>query len=1186
VFARLAASLALLGLCAPGGVAQSLAQQTDRRARDEPEVVVQAGGRVGTSDAVRFTPQGDFVLAVGDDKVVHVWPHSATGLDTNPAQARVLRWRSWRDQLGGIKALAISPDGKRVAIGGYGLRVSTVAILDRDTGETLALTWPKVRERDHFDAVMAVAFHPDGKRVGFGTADGTLWLWTPEKLTPPDKDRAWSAPVRVGRFTPDPDGAPFNFPRNVRFTRDKLTGEETLVGVAYRGQVLACRIDREFTDDPNSPTPEGTTLFDTSAGLPLRCALDKAEWGGDGKWLAATTTVSLVLVRSADGKRVVRLELPPDHVARSLAVHPKTGKLAIGVTSIHPAAPGKPRFYAERDDEIWVYDNPMGPKVPDPKKLKHSGRAENLAFHPTEDRLVVAGGDADQVTLLDLANPGEPLSVARGLGRRLYGINLSESGDVVAVRTGRNPDATDPNDRACGPWVRFDVPRFTPTHDSGGKWIGPLPAADGWEIVPDRDSRFDWYAERANPAGGKDRLRLLLDPDIDQSPTCFTFVPTEAGKPARVVVGHYYGCSLFELDPKRAQPNKRAGELELWRSKLYIGHGAEVNSVVADSTGTWFATAGADQTVAAWSLADWKAQPALGAAFAVEDGQVLVTAVDVGSPAWEAGLSKGDRIDRLAVGGDVVYETGKTPKGKPEGAVAALAHPRPLIELAFWWQSPGQAERRASLTRLKQRPLWKWFPAFDDRDQLTDSVVWMWHGSYYFTASAHGDRLVGWHVNNLETAGTAAFQPLERYKHLFLRRDVMTKLIASRSVSEALTVARGPNPQRPKFREVEPTPVALAVKQATVGAKGVTVSVAVNPVGNNPDQIPHRVELWVNDYRHRAWATKGKAGFAVEEVIPAAAFRAGDNQITVLAINPARGRAEARGHVHNPAQRGPPTLVALVGGIDDYSAHRRAVGGGRGAFENLTKAGADATGLRDALLTYRGDGKHFPAGDVVTLLNADAGRKGLVASLEKLKAAPVKPDDLLVLFLAGHGDLLGPGGKPRPALPVGVAARGLPAEDGQFVFCCPDYLPAKPAETALGAEELFDALAGVNCRKLVLLDACHAGGATRTNLLRRFIPDGQGPVVIAACDQNQVSFEDDTLGHGVFTFAVLEALGKKFRDADRSTDGELSAAELYRYAARRVPELARDVAPGNRQNPICFPHPGALPTAALVKSKR
>jgi uncharacterized caspase-like protein len=364
---------------------------------------------------------------------------------------------------------------------------------------------------------------------------------------------------------------------------------------------------------------------------------------------------------------------------------------------------------------------------------------------------------------------------------------------------------------------------------------------------------------------------------------------------------------------------------------------------------------------------------------------------------------------------------------------------------------------------------------------------------------------------------------------------------------------------------------------------GVAVRVAVEPSGNNPDLIPHRVELWVNDCRYRAWPTKGKDKFAAEEVIPASAFRSGDNQITVLALNPARGRAEKSSTVHNPAKAEPPALIGLMGGIDDYSTHRKAAAGARDAFENLTKAAADVTAMRDRLMEYSGKGKHFPAGNVATLLNATADREGLTAGLAKLKGAAVKPDDLLVVFLAGHGDLLGPDGEPQFRQPAELAARGLPAEGGRFVFCCPDYSPAKPAATSLAADELFEALAEVNCRKLVLLDACHAGGALQTNLLRRFIPNGQGPMVIAACGPGQVSFEDDAWGHGAFTYAVLEALGKQFRAADRDTNGELTPVELYDYLADRVPAIVAESRPGKTQNPICFPARGALPKITLVK---
>ena len=155
----------------------------------------------------------------------------------------------------------------------------------------------------------------------------------------------------------------------------------------------------------------------------------------------------------------------------------------------------------EGNDDVLLYEKLTGPTLPKPKTIQHAGRAEALAFHPTADRLAVAGGDADEVTLLDLAAPDKPVSVVRGSGRRLHGVNLSEDGNVLGVRAGRKVDSLDPNDRAEGPWVRFNLVRFTTTADANVKWVGVLREAGGWTIVPDEESRFVWYAERKRDDG-------------------------------------------------------------------------------------------------------------------------------------------------------------------------------------------------------------------------------------------------------------------------------------------------------------------------------------------------------------------------------------------------------------------------------------------------------------------------------------------------------------------------------------------------------------------------------------------------------------------------------------------------------------------------------------------------------------
>jgi uncharacterized caspase-like protein len=367
-----------------------------------------------------------------------------------------------------------------------------------------------------------------------------------------------------------------------------------------------------------------------------------------------------------------------------------------------------------------------------------------------------------------------------------------------------------------------------------------------------------------------------------------------------------------------------------------------------------------------------------------------------------------------------------------------------------------------------------------------------------------------------------------------------------------------------------------------VRGDSVRVGLAVNALGANPDLLLDRVELWLNDHRVKVWDGKGKNALKDEVLIPASAFRAGDNQLTLLATNPARGRAETVRFISNPLAAANPQLLGVSVGVNDYSAHRKADLVGVRSFGDLVRAADDASAFQKSVLSYRGAGKHFPKGDLALMLDATVDRNTLMASFadlgKKQKDGEVKPDDLLVVFFAGHGDLLSDAGR---ALPVKADGRGFAADSGKFVFCCPNYSPAKADATTFSGEELFEQLARINCRKLVLIDACHAGGALETNLLRRCIPNNQGPVVIAACDESEKSFEDDKLRHGMFTYAVLEALGSRFRTANRALDGKLTARELFAYVSERVPELMRQYRPGNTQNPICFPRPDALPRLAM-----
>jgi uncharacterized caspase-like protein len=297
----------------------------------------------------------------------------------------------------------------------------------------------------------------------------------------------------------------------------------------------------------------------------------------------------------------------------------------------------------------------------------------------------------------------------------------------------------------------------------------------------------------------------------------------------------------------------------------------------------------------------------------------------------------------------------------------------------------------------------------------------------------------------------------------------------------------------------------------------------------------------------------------------------------VLTFNAASGRSEDAHIVRNERAPGDATLHALLAGINDYSTHRKLATGAR-KFGDLESAKADATALGDELLTFKGPKLLFADAKVDVRLNADAARKKFLDNLAEI-AKRAKPDDLLLVFFAGHGDLLMPNDGAQP-----TDGRAVLAGEGIFYFCCPDYTPAKPGETAIAVDELFAALAKINCRKLVLIDACHSGRTTAPNLLRRCAPTGQGPIIIAACDQSEQSYEDATLGHGLFTDAILKALDKNkdYRKADYNNDGMLSAEELFEYVAVKVPVLMKQIGKKDEtQTPICFPR--QLPKTPIFK---
>lgn len=254
-----------------------------------------------------------------------------------------------------------------------------------------------------------------------------------------------------------------------------------------------------------------------------------------------------------------------------------------------------------------------------------------------------------------------------------------------------------------------------------------------------------------------------------------------------------------------------------------------------------------------------------------------------------------------------------------------------------------------------------------------------------------------------------------------------------------------------------------------------------------------------------------------------------------------------------------PELWAVVVGISRYQHGDQDVEGSR--IANLKYAAEDAQAISNFLQSEEGGGFRDVAegGHLILLKDEQATKANLEAALNGLRQA--KPDAYFVVYLAAHG--------------VIVPQRNLQTNTTDEVpyFFLYDTDPRQIQQTALRMDYVQKLIREIPAKSgLVLSDTCHsagvdmAGRGVRLAQSRdsgaaieslRTVSDGVG--LIAAAGQTESSLERDSLGHGVFTWSLLEGLRGH---ADNDKDGVVIFDELTRYLRNEVPRLTN-----NRQNP-------------------
>jgi WD40 repeat protein len=426
-----------------------------------------------------------------------------------------------------------------------------------------------------------------------------------------------------------------------------------------------------------------------------------------------------------------------------------------------------------------------------------------------------------------------------------------------------------------------------------------------------------------------------------------------------------------------------------------------------------------------------------------------------------------------------------------------------------------------------------------------DWVAWTKEG--YYAATPGGEQLLGWTVNR-GPDHVAAFYPAERFRQQLWRPDVIKLLLDKGSVAEALKAAGGGStdvekllPPKAGLKILDDSALPRVKVRAT--AKAALAGQPVRSLRLLVDGLPLPGGQGLLDL---------KEGRPEAEAVWETVLGPGEHELRVLARSPDTAapseavRLSVKPPETNPPKTSPRTLHLVSVGIDDY--HNKDL--------HLNFAAGDACDIACAFTQAgRGAGSLFGKVRGTTLLDEEATRDGVLAALRDARKG-VKPDDLLVIYFAGHGV----------------------KEGGDFYLLTQEADTSKVSQTALSGKELRKQLADMPCQVLLILDACHSAAGVKafkpaTDDAIRNLSDDDCPVALLCAARGDEEAGEEK-GNGTFTRWLVQALQRPDVYCNPYNRRQY-LHDLHKFVFEEVQRASDD-----RQHPYCHV-PEVVPDLAL-----
>jgi len=252
---------------------------------------------------------------------------------------------------------------------------------------------------------------------------------------------------------------------------------------------------------------------------------------------------------------------------------------------------------------------------------------------------------------------------------------------------------------------------------------------------------------------------------------------------------------------------------------------------------------------------------------------------------------------------------------------------------------------------------------------------------------------------------------------------------------------------------------------------------------------------------------------------------------------------------------GTPDRWAVLIGIEEYQDSK---------VTRLNYSVDDVDALRNVLINHAG----YKAENILVLKNDEATASSVRSTLGTWLPRQVKDEDMVLIYFSGHG-----GAEP--------SIRGDVKDGTEKYMMLSDSKADDMYGSAIPMSELARIFGRIRADKLLFaMDSCYSGATDQAEGGKGVMREGMksiglsddylnaltgssGTVVLTASKASEVSMESRSLGMGLFTHFLCQALKGS---ADNDDDGLISVVELFQFLTLRVPTAAKQM--GSSQHPV------------------